>query len=137
MHGLFAFCLDLLAGALAGARTLTHTRQLLAAWPNLFPSLDPKEAQLSPSEFAVYLTAVARQSRSKFGTAWDDDASLSSVRDDFLSRSTAVEVPMTAARMLRRTAAPAARAGKRVGAGSRAGAAAKRTRPAARRRRPR
>lgn len=136
MHGLFAFCLDLLAGALAGARTLTHTRQLLAAWPGLFPSLDPKEAQLSPSEFAVYLTAVARQSRSQFGNAWDDEASLISVRDDFLSRSTAVEVPLTAARMLRRARGPLAPAAGRASA-ARANVAAKRARPAARRRRTR
>lgn len=115
MNSLFTFCLDFLAGAIGGVRTLAHTRQLLGVWPTLFPAPDLKEAQLTQSEWAVYLTAVARQSRSQFGTAWDSEAALRSVRRDFLAQSTAVEMPVAAARMLaRRGMTTAAARGRRL-----------------------
>lgn len=98
MANLFTFSLEGLARAVAGRASLDDTRLLFGAWPQLFPQLAPQEQQLDGNEFAVYLTAVARDSRAANGPNWRRPNALAAVRSSFLAATT----PMAAVAMGRR-----------------------------------
>ena len=109
MANLFTFCLENLARAIAGRASLDDTRQLFSAWRQLFPQPAPQEQQLDGNEFAVYLTAVARESRALHGPNWNRPNALAAVRASFLGATTSISPAAAARRALGPASAPPAR----------------------------
>jgi len=100
MASLFTFSLGKLAKAIAGRASLRDTDELFTLWPQQFPTLEPQEQQLDRSEFAVYLTAVARESRALHGANWNRPAGLKRVRDAFLDSTSPLGPAATSRRVL-------------------------------------
>lgn len=105
MASLFTFSLEKLAKAIAGRASLRDTDELFTLWPQQFPTLEPQEQQLDRSEFAVYLTAVARDSRALHGANWNRPAGLQRVREDFLDSTSPLGPTATSRRVLGRVTA--------------------------------
>lgn len=109
MATLFTFSLEKLAKAMSGKASLQDTNQLFTDWPQLFPAPAPQEQQLDRSEFAVYLTAVARDSRALHGPNWSRPVALGNVRTDFLNNTAPLGAAATSRRVLGAVAAKAPR----------------------------
>lgn len=142
MSTLFNFSLELLASALRGRASLDDTRLLSSQWRTLFPNQALQEQQLDRSEFAVYLTAVARDSRGRFGARWSTPEALTKVRQAFLDATSPMSPTAAMNRALGNRAADGGvlavgakrgsrkrpRATRRAAGGARRGARSRRTR---------